>query len=64
MSRERAMTDGPKDEILQVVDDRPALQQRILVGLVRKKNAVRALPNRHFADVTDEDIAISPARPQ
>ena len=45
-----------------VVDDRPALQQWPLVGLLGQENAIRALPNRNFTDVTHENIAIPRSR--
>src|SRR5579871_2852280 len=42
-----------------VVDDRPALQERLLVRFVGKEDAIRTLPDRNLADVTHEDVAVA-----
>ena len=41
--------------------DRPSLQQWLIAGFLRKNDAVGALPDRHFADVADEYLAIAAA---
>src|SRR6185369_16259053 len=40
-----------------VVDDCPALEGGIAVGLARKDHTVGSFPNGHFADVADAELA-------
>src|ERR1700722_13522403 len=44
-----------------VVDDSPALQKRLFLRLVGKDDAIGGFPDRHLADVTDVEIAITRA---
>ncbi len=44
-----------------VIDDGPALDDGVAVGLARKDHAVGGFPHRHFADVADVELTLAGA---